>query len=222
MTQKNKLISELNKYLGNSKIAKLLNNSNSDLYEAYIFSIVLQAAKLQGAKVYFENINGNVTNSLLFRTSPGNIYSKAKDYTHAVIEFPDFKIVEVHIGIKVTGMSGVTHEADVAIIERSEGETCRLQNVHPRHTKLIFAVECKYYFTNLGINLARSFLGLDKEFNSKKVFFVSNTTSRSVEKILSKHSRNWDRNIIPRFNNDTNRLTSQFQVVFRDFIASRV
>ncbi|WP_125653063.1 hypothetical protein [Photobacterium damselae] len=31
-----------------------------------------------------------------------------------------------------------------------------MQNVHPRHTKLIFAVECKYYFTNLGINLARS------------------------------------------------------------------
>ncbi|MEC6897223.1 hypothetical protein [Photobacterium piscicola] len=221
MNNKSKLLSALRKYLGNRKISNLLNNSNSDLYEAYIFSIVLQAAKLQGANVYFEDVNGIITNNLLFRTSPGNIYSKAKNYTHAVVEFPDFKIVEVHIGVKVAGMSGVTHEADVAIIERSEGETCRIQNVHPRHTKLIFAVECKYYFTNLGINLARSFLGLDKEFNSKKVFFVSNTTSRSVEKVLSRHGRNWDRNIIPRFNNDANRLTSQFQVVFRDFIASR-
>lgn len=219
MKNKKNLLTALKKYLGNKKIVDLLNNSNSDLYEAYIFSIVLQAAKLQGAEIYFEDVNGKIINNLLFRTSPGNIYSKSQNYTHAVVKFPDFKILEVHIGIKVAGISGITHESDVAIIERSEGETCRLQYVQPRYTKLIFAVECKYYFTNLGINLARSFLGLDKEFSSKKVFFVSNTTSRSVEKVLSKHARNWDRNIIPRFNNDTNRLTSQFQVVFRDFIA---
>lgn len=42
MNNKSKLLSILRKYLGNRKIANLLNNSNSDLYEAYIFSIVLQ------------------------------------------------------------------------------------------------------------------------------------------------------------------------------------
>ncbi|WP_421218235.1 hypothetical protein [Aeromonas jandaei] len=220
MSNKRKLLSALRKYLNNKNIMSLLNNSNSDLYEAYIFSIILQAAKLQGAQVYFEDVSGNVTNNLLFRTSPGRIYSKVQSYTHAVVEFPGSEIVEVHIGVKIEGTSGVTHEVDVAIIKRSEGQTCRLQNVNPRYTELIFAIECKYYFTNLGINLARSFLGLDKEFNSNVVFFVSNTTSRNVEKMLSRHRCNWDRNIIPRFNNDTNRLMSQIQVVFRDFIAS--
>ena len=58
MNNKSRLLSALRKYLGNRKIANLLNNSNSDLYEAYIFSIVLQAAKLQGGNVYFEDVNG--------------------------------------------------------------------------------------------------------------------------------------------------------------------
>lgn len=214
MTSRSDLITILKKCLGDSKVRNLLSNSNSDLYEAYIFSLILRAAKAETATVYFEDINGNKTTKLLFRTSPGTIYSTKHNYTHAVVEFPNGTVVEVHVGIKISGKSGVSHEADVAVVDRAECETCRRGKVNPRNTKVIFAVECKYYFTHLGIDLARSFLGLDSEFAAKKVYFVSNTSSKSVEKILSKHSKKWDRNVIPRLNSDTERVMNQFRTAF--------
>lgn len=214
MASKSELITVLESCLENSTITNLLSNSNSDLYEAYIFSLILRAARAEDATIYFEDNAGTRTTELLFRTSPGTIYSDAQNYTHAVLEFSNGKVVEVHIGIKISGKSGISHEADVAVVDRAECETCRRGNVNPRNTKVIFAVECKYYFTNLGINLARSFLGLDSEFAANKVYFVSNTSSRSVEKILSKHSKKWDRNVIPRLNSDTERVMNQFRTAF--------
>jgi len=221
MSTRPDLIDVLKNCLGSRTVKNLLSNSNSDLYEAYIFSIVLNAARLEGGKVTFEDVHGKPTQKLLLRTSPGTIYSKKYNYTHAVVEFSRTNVVEVHVGIKVSGSSGIAHEADVVVVDRAEAETCRLRGVNPRNSKVIFAVECKYYFSNLGINLARSFLGLDKEFSSKKAYFVSNTTSKNVEKILSKHSRMWDRNIVPRLNKDANRLTGQFQTAFQNLNAGR-
>jgi hypothetical protein len=88
----------------------------NDLFEGYVFSLVIAAARSQGAQLSFEDVNEAAVTSLLFRTSPGFIYSRAQPYTHARIAFPRCPELEAHIGVFVGGRSGVLHECDVAVI----------------------------------------------------------------------------------------------------------
>lgn len=66
-----------------------------DLYEAYIFTLVVRAALNEGAvaeqggSLTFRNPEDQITADLLFRRSPGQIYATTQPYTHAVIEFAD-------------------------------------------------------------------------------------------------------------------------------------
>jgi hypothetical protein len=72
--------------------------SASDLFEAYAFSIVLMASRAEGASVTYRDVFGNLAQNLIFRSSPGHIYSRRQPYTHAVIDFPGKDILEAHIG----------------------------------------------------------------------------------------------------------------------------
>src|SRR5262245_43286475 len=97
-----------------------------DLYEAYTFGLVPQAARSLGATILCEDILGVVTNNIIFRTNPGTIHRPRPPrspilYTHAVLRFPRRQELEVHQGIYVAGRSGLPHECDVAVIARAEG-----------------------------------------------------------------------------------------------------
>ncbi len=99
-------------------------------------------------------------------------------------------------------MSHVMRECDVAVIEQSEAETCRRQQVPPRSHKVILAVECKFYSTPLHLHLAREFIGLTSDFHSKtESLFVTNSYSESVERLLTARRKTWENNIKPRVNN---------------------
>jgi len=50
-------------------------SSASDLFEAYIFSVVLSAARAEGASIAFRDVYGRAAQRLIFRSSPGFIYS---------------------------------------------------------------------------------------------------------------------------------------------------
>src|SRR6266496_1648820 len=104
----------------------------SDLFEAYIFCIAIEASKREGATVVFENVMGQRPCPVIFRTSPGRIWTKDPAYTHAVIQFPNKPGLEAHIGVYVSGRSGLVHESDVAVVLRDEATTCRTYSVHPR------------------------------------------------------------------------------------------
>ena len=81
--------------------------ATNDIYENYIWTLCLQAARLHGASISYEDFDEKPTTVLVFRTSPGAIYSTVHDYTHAVIEFDGCAPLEAHVGIRVTGKSRV-------------------------------------------------------------------------------------------------------------------
>src|SRR5262245_60618693 len=69
--------------------ALLLSPSQgADLYALYIWSLVLDAARAEGATVEYRDVHGAlVSSNFVFRTSPGRIFSKVQPYTHALINF---------------------------------------------------------------------------------------------------------------------------------------
>lgn len=83
----------------------------------------------------------------------------------------------------------------------------------------ILSIEAKFYTTPLNLGLGRSFLGLTADISSQGAFFVSNTSSDSVEKLLSHKKQSWEHNIKPGNLTELERLIPAFQIIFKDFKA---
>lgn len=188
----------------------------NDAFEVYVLSLVLQAAKSEGASIYFESMAGiNNPAYLVFRTSPGNIYSKAKDYTHALIKFSSDLVYEAHIGIYISGTSGVLHECDVSVLKSDEGNFCRRNRVHPKKANTILTAECKFYSGNLGIALGREFLGATMDLGKDNRFFVSNSQGDNLDKILAHHGRKHYLGLRPSLSDTEEQMIALFREVFR-------
>src|SRR4051812_28193924 len=111
------LLAEIQQALGSATVPSLTNASAvSDIYEAYLFSLVLQAARTEGADVTLACINGGVPSTFVFRTSPGYLNSQHRNYGYALIEFPGCPALEAHLGVRVSGHSTVLHECDVSVL----------------------------------------------------------------------------------------------------------
>jgi hypothetical protein len=198
----------------------LTNQSHgSDLFEAYILTIALEAAKAEGATVTYETVQGTVPTQFVFRTSPGHIYSTRHSYTHAVIAFPDKDDLEAHVGVRVVGKSGVLHECDIAVLDRAEAQGCRLNMSEPRSPKVRIAAEAKFYSTALGLDLGRSFIGLASDLSAKHTCFVANTTSVSLTRLLAHRTdRHWYDNVTVGAQSAA-QLKSYFETAFHRYKA---
>ena len=217
---RNSLVQEIGNILGTAPPYMAGSAASAcDDFEVYIFALAIDAARREGAQIRYLNRNGLPTQTLIFRTSPGAIYSSTNGYAHTQIQFPGCPALEAHVGILVAGKSSVVHECDVVVLHKAEADTCRREQVHPRHSKVILAVECKFYSTNLGIDLARSFLGLTEEIQHSDRYFVANTSSKSVEKMLSQHDRVWETQVIPGNDKNQLRLRALFENTFKHFKA---
>lgn len=195
--------------------------AGADLYEAYIWALILQAARNEGAAVAFRDRHGRPPASYWFRTSPSSITSTAHDYCHAELTFPSCPVLEAHVGIFVAGKSQVPHECDVAVLYKSEADLCRSNGVHPRSGKAVLTVECKYYIkSNLGINLGRSFLGLVQDIYSGHRFFIGTRDSDSVRRLLAKHNKEFELDLSPLNPHLETRLRGSFEKTFRNFRSS--
>jgi hypothetical protein len=127
------LLDELSSILSDANTCGYSSRSQSnDVFEGYVWSLIIQAARYEGATIQYETANEQATKVLLFRTSPGNIFSTAQAYTHATITFATHPPLEAHIGIKVSGKSRLLHECDVAVLYRDEARNCRRNLVHPQ------------------------------------------------------------------------------------------
>src|SRR5687768_15767188 len=101
---------------------------SANAYEAYTMSLVVAAARGMGWSVAYENGRGNrVTSRLKFRTSSGYIHRGAR-FTHVVIRNSDPRAdpLELHVGVRMRGYSGVDHEADVGVLPRPAASRARL------------------------------------------------------------------------------------------------
>jgi hypothetical protein len=171
----------------------LTNSSRgSDLFEAYLLTLIVEAARSEGGSVTYETVNGATPTQFFFRTSPGHIYSRLHPYTHAVIDFGTRPPLEAHLGILVAGRSNVLHECDVAVLDRTEAQECRRNRTEPRSRTLAISAEAKFYTTALGLDLARSFVGLISDLSTSFPCFVANTTSVSAMRLLAaSKNRHW-------------------------------
>jgi hypothetical protein len=194
-------------------------SAGSDIFEAYVLSIFLQAAGIEGAAIGFRNVNGPITNTFTFRTSPGHIWSESQPYTHAEIQFPNLPLLEAHTGVYVSGKSGLIHESDVLVLLSEEAQLARQNLVPPRSKRSILSAECKFYSAGLGIGLARGFVGLCSDLSSRECFFITNISGVSAEKLLTHQRKKWQTAVQPNQVVAVNRLRNAVQDVFKDFRA---
>jgi hypothetical protein len=196
-----------------------------DLYEAYIFSLVVKAAINEGAvparggSVSYLDSKGTVAKTLKFRRSPGQIYAATQAYTHAVIEFSGKPPLEVHVGIKAIGRLKVPRECDVAVIYQDKAIACRTQRRIPKASEILLAIECKHV-VDLNLDAASEFLGLASDLRVREEwFFVSSGSSDGVARMLANDRKQWHDNVITGQANNVNRLMYSLQNVFKNFNA---
>jgi hypothetical protein len=221
------LLNDIESKLNNISTSYTNRAKANDLFEAFVFTILIEAAIKEGAirPIYFEDTSGRRTSSILFRRSPGYINDKSIPYTHAVLTFPmrgDDWELEVHIGIYAAGSSKVPQECDIAVLLRKEGERCR--KIYPnkavvKSTNILIGVECKcHQYSKVALGSGRSFLGLVQDFSSNgKYFFVFNNEKFSVEKMLSHYDKEWEHNLSPTSAKEVERLRNVFQDRFKKF-----
>lgn len=195
----------------------------NDAYELYVFTLLLRAAQAEGCvPITFSTTHGTTSPTVLrFRTSPGSIYSLAHDYCHANVSFPAGLAYEVHIGVYVTGVAGVLHECDVAVIKADEASFCRRNRVHPKRASVLIAGECKFYTSNLGIALGREFLGSTTDLSAKGRFLLSNSDGSSIDRVLAHHARCRQFKLSPLDAGVEAQAIAQFKQVFHDELSAR-
>ena len=188
MTQRSDMLNEISTALAGLTSSYAIQPSRDyDIFEGYIFALLLEEASNVRASVVCVDTLGNTPPPVCtFRTNPG--YIKSDDqYTYALISFPGSRkpSLEAHVGIYVAGKSKVKHECDVALLFSSEAEACRQHHrsfsrvALPRYTQVLLSIECKYYNDEeIGIALARSFIGLVTDLRVKNAFFVTNKATR--------------------------------------------
>jgi hypothetical protein len=173
------------------------STATNDIYENYIWALCLRAAASQGAAINFQTALEQPTTTLVFRTSPGAIYSPSHNYSHALLDFIGCPALEVHVGIMVTGVSRVLHECDVAVVDQEEARLCRANQVHPRASKVLIAAECKFYTSAIRLYLGRGFLGLTSDIHRRERYFITNKSSPSVTKLIAHHQSEWEFGVLP-------------------------
>lgn len=215
------LLSDVQAALGTAVSPALTSESAvSDLFEAYILTLLIRAARAEGATVTYFDAAGAPAQSFVFRTSPGYIWSTTQQYTYALLQFQGKEALEAHVGVRVAGKSGVLHEFDVCAIRQSEAELARQNRVQPRSSKVVIGVECKFYTTSLTLGLARAFIGLGSDVSTRNTVFVTNTESESVERLLTARGQQWAHRAVPASAIDVERLRNEFQSAFKYFKAT--
>jgi len=174
--------------------------ADDDLYEAYLFGLVLRAAKNVGFRVSFEDARGPAK-VIKLRASPGRIMGYHKlgtNFTHAVLEHVDRPPLELHTGVRISGKSRVAHEADLLLLKKTDADYVRDKNVIPQSSKALLHVEAKFYSKIVGLNLAREFLGLNADISAQNSVFVYTIAAPSAAALVA-GTRNveYDSGVLP-------------------------
>lgn len=191
-----------------------------DLFEVFVFGLVLQAAKREGGIVRLLDSQGRPPARYLFRAGPGTLGRPTGNYTYAEIEFSGRDHLEAHTGIKVTGLADVDHECDIAVVTRSEADLARRLTGSPDHAKVLLYIECKYYTAGIDISEGRGFLGLQVDLRRSDSFFVINRSSENLEKLLQAHRRSVAPRVEPGNQADVDRLIGYLRKPFQRYVAT--
>jgi hypothetical protein len=171
--------------------------AGNDLYEAFLFSLVLKAARSEGYAVSFADSSGRMPTEFRLRRSPGRLSTGT--FTHAILTLPNTRKVplEVHTGVAVIGKSKVAHEADVLVLRASSAQRCRQLRIDPSSREALLVVEGKYYTTPVTLGTGRQFLGLDVDLSAKTKVLAATVTSLSVVNLLEGRSKQYEVGVLP-------------------------
>lgn len=179
------LVRDIERAIGRLERAYRGHADESDLYEASLLALCVDAAEAAGGTALLTDDGRTRAGVLRFRRSPGNLWRDG--FTYALVEFPrTAKRLEIHLGVYVVGQSRVPHECDVALVEHQEAERSRQARVHPRREKLVAAIEAKHYSAPPGLGVGRAFHGLAHELGEKRCSLVYPAReSRTVAMLLA-------------------------------------
>src|SRR5262249_53340570 len=93
---------------------------------------------------------------------------------------------------------------------------CRLNQVHPRASKVLLAAECKFYTSAIQLHLGRGFLGLINDIHRKERYFITNGRSPSITKLIAHHQSEWECGVFPK-SADASALLHSFARAFRNY-----
>lgn len=206
------------------RLLQLNSNTEERAYEAYILSLCCEAVRIQGGQVIITGINSGANPSpVVFRGGPGSMSSTNQDFCYADCRLRK-KSFEIHVDIEYVGQSGANHEIDVSIYDSQAAQNVRASGHSPRTNKaLIAAIECKFYASKPGVDLARTFVGLATDCVSNKFkAFVSNRSASGIERFLSKsNSPEPFFDLTPLNPDSEQRFVRYLEQVLRKWAASR-
>ncbi len=191
-----------------------------DLYEAYLFTLAVSAAESIGMTSSYVDSAGGPATSLLLRMSPSTIWSNTQRFTHAALSLEGIVRMEVHLGIYLRAGSGVSHEADVTVLDATEAARARALRIDPRANQAAVLLEAKFHGSNIRLRTGREFLGLATDLGAASPIFVSSSPGASVHRLLSYRKRSGHFGLIPGGAQE-NELKSQIATKLRDYIARR-
>jgi hypothetical protein len=168
--------------------------------------------------VSFRDATGELRTSLILRTSPSSIWSQVKEFTHATLSWQGRERLEAHLGIYVKAGSGVSHEADVVVIEAAEAARARVQRNDPRVNRAAVVIEAKFYSSNVRLGTGREFLGLVTDLGGGPPIFVASSPGGAVHRLLSYRSKSAHFELIPESPQE-NELKSHIATKLRDYLA---
>ena len=124
-----------------------------DLYEAYVLTLLLRAARAKGWVLELRDGWGHPVTSALFRLGPGRLPSRS--YTVAHMSRAGEPDLEVHLGVKVSGRTPVgvspptaslrlLHEFDLLVLPATIAVACRAGNTDPDYSAVVLHAEMKY------------------------------------------------------------------------------
>ncbi|MEU9792351.1 hypothetical protein AB0E27_17305 [Streptomyces sparsogenes] len=212
------LVNEIKSLLAAGTVSYDSASKPSDVYEGFIFSLIVATASRHGATVTYEDVYGAKAGNLVFRTGPGHLYGNSRPFTHAVIKFDGAPALEVHLGVYVTGSSGVRHECDVLVLPAEEAALSRAQGIAPRGSQSVLIVECKYYVSNLDIGLARNFEGLRADIRTQNELFVANIRSSSIVRYLDARKRGFEPDVVPN-SPQAGYLQAEIRKTFKSYLS---
>lgn len=192
--------------------------SEADLYEASLFAIAIGAVNDAHGTVLITADGHSPAVELHFRRGPGNLWMGS--FTFARCAFAGAgKELEIHLGIYVSGASGVAHECDVALLDRAEAERSRAGLIPPRARGLIGAIEAKHYVASPGISVGRNFLGLAAELGNPKCSLAFPAKgSASLDRLLARRLCECFDEIIPS-SAPAGRLQAHLEQDIRNWLA---
>ena len=117
------------------------------------------------------------------------------------------------------GSARVPHECDLAVLQKSEGDFCRRNYVHPKRASILLSAECKFYTGMLGISLGREFIGTTAELGTEGRFLLSNSEGRSVDRVLAYHKKKRHFRLTPLDSDSEVQVIALFREVFRNALA---